>query len=119
MLNMNQNQVEAAMDQTRTIQERFGAAAAAYAVSAVHRGGPDLDAMLAAGVRTGRERALDLGCGAGATALAFAERVASEVAYDLTTVMLDQARRQAIEAGHQYLHLDPSSPPPIPNPSPS
>ncbi len=76
------------MDQTQSIQQRFGAAAAAYAVSAVHRGGPDLDAMLAAGVRTGRERVLDVGCGAGHTALAFAARVASVVAYDLTPAML-------------------------------
>jgi SAM-dependent methyltransferase len=87
------------MDQTQAIQEKFGAAAAAYAVSAVHRGGPDLDAMLAAGVATGRARVLDLGCGAGATALAFAERAASVVAYDLTPEMLEQARRQAAERG--------------------
>ncbi len=87
------------MDQTQAIQERFGAAAAAYAVSAVHLGGPDLDAMLAAGVATGRERVLDLGCGPGHTALAFAARVASVVALDLTPAMLDQARRLARERG--------------------
>ncbi len=85
------------MDQTQSIQQRFGAAAAAYAVSAVHRGGPDLEAMLAAGVVTGRERVLDLGCGAGHTALAFAARVASVVAFDLTPAMLEQARRLAAE----------------------
>jgi SAM-dependent methyltransferase len=88
-----------AMDQTQSIQDRFGAAAAAYAVSAVHRAGPDLDAMLAAGVATGRERVLDVGCGAGHTALAFAERVASVVALDLTPAMLAQARRLAAERG--------------------
>jgi SAM-dependent methyltransferase len=87
------------MDQTQSIQDRFGAAAARYAASAVHRGGPDLDAMLAAGVATGRERVLDLGCGPGATALAFAERVASVVAYDLTPAMLEQARHGAAERG--------------------
>ena len=87
------------MDQTQSIQDRFGAAAAAYAVSAVHRGGPDLEAMLAAGVATGRERVLDLGCGAGHTALAFAARVASVVAFDLTPAMLAQARRLAAERG--------------------
>jgi SAM-dependent methyltransferase len=87
------------MDQTQAIQERFGAAAARYAVSAVHRGGPDLDAMLAAGVATGRERVLDVGCGPGATALAFAARVASVVALDLTPAMLAQAQEQAAERG--------------------
>jgi len=87
------------MDQTQSIQDRFGAAAAAYAVSAVHRGGPDLDAMLAAGVASGRERVLDLGCGPGHTALAFAARVASVVGLDLTPAMLDQAGRLAHERG--------------------
>jgi SAM-dependent methyltransferase len=87
------------MDQTQAIQDRFGAAAARYAVSAVHRGGPDLDAMLAAGVATGRERVLDVGCGPGATALAFAERMASVVALDLTPAMLAQAQELAAERG--------------------
>jgi ubiquinone/menaquinone biosynthesis C-methylase UbiE len=91
--------METPMDQTQAIQERFGAAAARYAVSAVHRGGPDLDAMIAAGVVTGRERVLDVGCGPGATALAFAERVASVVALDLTPAMLAQARRLAADRG--------------------
>jgi ubiquinone/menaquinone biosynthesis C-methylase UbiE len=94
------------MDQTQSIQQTFGSAAAAYAVSAVHRGGPDLDAMVAAGVRTGRERALDLGCGAGHTALAFAARVASVVAYDLTPAMLEQARRLAAERGLANLRFE-------------
>ena len=87
------------MDQTQSIQQRFGAAAAAYAVSAVHRGGPDLDAMLATGGASGRERVLDVGCGAGHTALAFAERAASVVALDLTPAMLEQARQLAAERG--------------------
>jgi ubiquinone/menaquinone biosynthesis C-methylase UbiE len=78
------------MDQTRAIQERFGPAAGAYAMSAVHRAGPDFEAMLAAGVRSGRERLLDVGCGAGHTALAFAPRVAEVVALDLTEAMLEQ-----------------------------
>lgn len=87
------------MDQTGSIQGQFGAAAAAYAVSPVHRGGPDLDAMLAAAPATGRERVLDIGCGAGHTTLAFAPRVASVVAFDLTPEMLAQARTLADERG--------------------
>ena len=94
------------MDQTQAIQERFGAAAERYAVSTVHRGGPDLDAMLAAGVRTGRERVLDVGCGPGATALAFAARTASVVALDLTPAMLEQARHEAQARGLANLRFE-------------
>lgn len=87
------------MDQTQAIQRKFGAAAAAYAASAVHRAGADLDALLAALAATGRERVLDLGCGPGHTALATAPRVREVVAFDLTEAMLDQARRLAAERG--------------------
>src|SRR4030095_6177016 len=98
-LNINQNQARAGMDQTQAMQERFGAAAERYALSAVHRGGAALDTMRAAGARTGRERVLDVGCGPGATALAFAARTASVVALDLTPAMLAQARRLAADRG--------------------
>ncbi len=94
------------MDRTHSIQDRFGPAAAAYAVSEVHRGGPDLEAMLEAGVATGRERVLDLGCGPGHTALAFAAHVAHVVALDLTPAMLDQARRLAAERGLANLRFE-------------
>lgn len=87
------------MDQTRAIQERFGPAAGAYAVSAVHQTGPDLEAMLAAGVRTGSERVLDVGCGAGHTALAFAALTREVVALDLTEAMLVQAGALARQRG--------------------
>jgi SAM-dependent methyltransferase len=102
------------MDQTGSIQGQFGAAAAAYAASAVHRGGPDLDAMLAAAfatgrarvLATGRERVLDVGCGAGHTTLAFAPKVASVVAFDLTPEMLVQARALADERGLTNVHFE-------------
>ena len=93
-------------DQNASIRSRFGAAAVAYAESPVHRGGPDLDAMLAAGVASGRERVLDVGCGAGHTALAFAARVASVVALDLTPAMLEQAARLAAERGLANLRFE-------------
>jgi len=88
------------------IQERFGRAAAAYAVSPVHRGGPDLDAMLAAAALTGRERVLDLGCGPGHAAAAFAPHAAEVVALDLTEAMLETGRVLAAERGLSNLRFE-------------
>lgn len=87
------------MDQTQAIQKQFGAVAAGYAVSMVHVGGPDLDEMVAAAGPRAAGRVLDVGCGAGHTALAFAAGAAEVVALDLTEAMLDQARRLAGERG--------------------
>ena len=81
------------------VRQQFGAVAAHYATSAVHAGGPDLEAMLAAAAPRGDERLLDAGCGTGHTALAFAPHVAQVVAVDLTEQMLAQGRRLAAERG--------------------
>ncbi len=81
-----------------SVQRQFGAVAQHYATSAVHRGGPDLDAMLAAAPK-GPLRVLDAGSGTGHTALAFAPLVAEVVAVDLTEAMLEQGRRLAEERG--------------------
>ena len=81
------------------IQQRFGAAAARYAESDYHGAGPDLAAMLEAARLRGDERVLDVGCGAGHTALRFAPRVAEVVAVDLTEAMLEQARALAAARG--------------------
>jgi SAM-dependent methyltransferase len=87
------------MDQTAAIRQRFGPAAGAYAKSAVHRAGPDLDAMLAAAAGGAGERVLDVGCGAGHTALAFAQTAREVVALDLTEDMLAQTGAAATERG--------------------
>src|SRR5262245_55828405 len=84
-------------DVKQSVQRQFGAVAANYATSPVHRGGPDLDAMLAAATPRGHERVLDAGCGTGHTALAFAPLVAEVVGADLTEAMLEQGRRLAAE----------------------
>ena len=81
----------------QSVQRQFGAVAANYATSAVHRGGPDLDAMLAAAQARGAEHVLDAGCGPGHTALAFAPHVAEVIGVDLTEAMLEQGRRLAAE----------------------
>jgi ubiquinone/menaquinone biosynthesis C-methylase UbiE len=87
------------MDRATAIRHVFGSAAERYAASAIHAGGPDLDAMLAAAELAGGEAVLDLGCGTGHTALAFAARGAEVEALDLTAEMLDQGRRMAEERG--------------------
>ena len=87
------------MDRQTAIRRVFGSAAERYAHSAVHAGGPDLDAMLDAAALAGGETVLDIGCGTGHTALAFAARGASVSALDLTEEMLAQGRRLAAERG--------------------
>src|SRR5262247_3071187 len=81
------------------IQQRFGAAAARYAESDYHGAGPDLAAMLERAGLRGDERVLDVGCGAGHTALAFARHAHEVVALDMTQEMLDEARRLAAQRG--------------------
>ncbi len=81
------------------VRQQFGAVAAAYATSAVHASGPDLAAMIEAAELQGGERVLDLACGAGHTALAFAARGARTAAVDLTPEMLEVAGRLARERG--------------------
>lgn len=88
------------------IQRQFGAAAARYAASDYHRAGPDLAAMLEAASPRGDERVLDVGCGAGHTALAFAPQVREVVGLDLTNAMLDEARGLAARRGTLNLRLE-------------
>jgi SAM-dependent methyltransferase len=59
--------------------------------------------MLEAAELRGHERVLDLGTGAGHTAVAFAPRVVEVVALDLTAPMLEQAR--ALAAAHDLVNL--------------
>jgi ubiquinone/menaquinone biosynthesis C-methylase UbiE len=87
------------MSVKESVQRQFGQVAASYATSAVHAGGPDLEAMLAAARLQGGERVLDAGSGTGHTALAFAAAGAEVLAFDLTEAMLDQGRRLAAERG--------------------
>lgn len=87
------------MNVKQAVADRFTQVARNYASSPVHRGGPELEAMLAAAALAGRERVLDLGCGPGHTALAFAGRGARVVAVDLAEAMLEEGRRLASERG--------------------
>jgi SAM-dependent methyltransferase len=85
------------MDAKQSVREHFGSAAERYAASWPHRGGPDLEAMLAGAGPEPGDRVLDVGCGAGHTAFAFATRAREVVALDLTEAMLAQTRAGAAE----------------------
>lgn len=86
---------EPAMNQS--VRDQFGAVAAAYASSAYHASGPDLQALVEAAEFTGRERVLDMGAGAGHTSLAIAPHVASVIGVDVTPQMVGVATQLAAE----------------------
>ncbi|MCP3985971.1 MAG: methyltransferase domain-containing protein [bacterium] len=81
------------------VQRQFGAAAAHYGASHVHAGGPDLDALVERACRRRARTVLDVGCGAGHTALALATRGLHVIGLDLTEAMLDEGRGLAKERG--------------------
>jgi SAM-dependent methyltransferase len=88
------------------IQRLFGAAAARYAASDYHAAGPDLAEMVTAAAPRGDERVLDVGSGAGHTALAFAPHVREVVGLDLTQAMLDEAAALAARRGIANLRFE-------------
>jgi ubiquinone/menaquinone biosynthesis C-methylase UbiE len=78
---------------------QFGASADAYATSSIHARGESL-ALLVELVAPGSDwQALDVGTGAGHTALAFAPHVARVIATDLTEEMLAKTAELAAERG--------------------
>ncbi|HEY7669796.1 MAG TPA: methyltransferase domain-containing protein [Hyphomicrobium sp.] len=81
------------------VQQRFGAAAADYAASAVHARGESLARLVTLVSPRAEWRVLDVATGAGHTALAFAPHVAHVVASDITEEMLAQATRLASDKG--------------------
>jgi len=82
---------------------RFSAAAERYAASGVHASGPDLARLVEGAALRGDERVLDVGTGAGHTALALAEGAREVVATDLSEAMLEQVRRAARERGLDHV----------------
>lgn len=79
-----------------SVRQQFGAVAANYAVSAVHASGEDLARLVEAAGITPETRALDLGSGAGHTAMALAAAGAKEVVgIDLTPEMVGVATELA------------------------
>jgi len=78
---------------------QWSAVADAYVHSSFHASGPDLKRLVAEAAFTGRERVLDLGCGAGHTSLACALHAASVVGVDVTPQMVAAASGIARERG--------------------
>ena len=83
----------------QSIQQQFGAVAANYTTSTVHASGADLQGLIAAAGLTGRERVLDVGCGAGHVTIGLAAQALHLTAVDLTQAMLDQTQAQVEKRG--------------------
>jgi SAM-dependent methyltransferase len=79
-------------DQSRRVQEQFGASAAAYVASPGHAGGDDLEQLAAWGRALSPTRVLDVATGGGHGALAFAPIARRVIACDVTEPMLRAAR---------------------------
>jgi len=77
---------------------RWAKAAEAYATGE-HKSGRELQLVVEFAAPTGTERVLDIGTGAGHTALALAPRVSNVVLTDPVPTMLATARRLFAEAG--------------------
>lgn len=92
-------------DRKRAIDAQFGRAADLYAVSE-HRGGGDLELMVAFGRLAGDERLIDIATGAGHTALRFAPQVREVVATDLADAMVDKARDLFAKAGYTNVRFE-------------
>jgi ubiquinone/menaquinone biosynthesis C-methylase UbiE len=86
-----------------SVEERarkyFGRRADFYVTSAIHTDSAVLDRVVELARPEPGWRALDIGTGAGHTALAIAPHVAEVVAQDLTPAMLERARALASERG--------------------
>ncbi len=84
---------------TEAVQKQFGAVAAAYATSSYHANGADLAELVEAGAFNGDEYVLDLGCGAGHTALRVAAKAGQVVGIDVTGEMIAVATSLAASHG--------------------
>jgi ubiquinone/menaquinone biosynthesis C-methylase UbiE len=87
------------MEQKERVVEQFGRVARAYATSDVHARGDSLGLLVEMVSPRPTWHALDVGTGAGHTAIAVAAHVAHVVATDLTPAMLAETARLAVERG--------------------
>lgn len=89
-------------------QGRWEKAADAYATGE-HKSGRELELVVEFAAAKGNERALDIGAGAGHTALALAPHVRSVVVTDPVEAMLKAARRVFAQAGVHNAEFMPAS----------
>jgi ubiquinone/menaquinone biosynthesis C-methylase UbiE len=92
-------------EQQRLVQQRFGATAQAYARSAVHSQGPDLEWITQAAALTGKELVVDVATGTGFTAFALAPYAREVMGIDITLPMLEAAQRLATERQVTNVHF--------------
>ena len=79
-------------DSVSNARARFAVRADKYVTSADHASGSDLDLLIELASPQPGQRALDVACGGGHTAIALARRGAHVTASDITPEMLDAAR---------------------------
>lgn len=95
------------MDSTKeSVRRQFSQNAADYRDAPLFSAGQDLRQMVASVPLNGRERVLDIGTGAGHTALAFAAVAGECVGLDLTDAMIDVATKFAAERGVTNVHFE-------------
>lgn len=92
-------------EQQQLVQQRFGATAQAYARSAVHSQGPDLEWIAEAAALSGKELVVDVATGTGFTAFALAPYAREVVGIDITLPMLEAAQRLATERQVTNVHF--------------
>lgn len=81
------------------VRQQFGESSAAYAISATHQSGNDLDRLVELAECRSDMDVLDIATGAGHTARMIAPHVSHVVLSDLTPRMLDTARTEMQAAG--------------------
>ncbi len=81
------------------VQASFGPNAHAYTTSQGHANRSELARLVERVQPAKTDRLLDIGTGAGHTALAFAPAVSEVIAFDLTRQMLEEVERNAAERG--------------------
>lgn len=79
------------------VRKQFGPVAQAYATFSYHANGPDLRTIVEAAAFAGNELVVDLGSGAGHTALACAPHAARVVGIDVTPEMVEVATSLAAQ----------------------
>src|SRR5436305_13912770 len=90
-------------DSSQQIYDRvkgsFGPNAHAYTTSQGHANQTELEKLVERAAPNPADRLLDIGTGAGHTAIAFAPAVSRVIAYDLTPQMLEEVERNAAAKG--------------------